>query len=295
MPGKNTFPTSATAEDPSQSEVRARHRSRSLSSSDCGSKSTDAMGTVEGGALRLGLIGTSSSAYFMRQMRETVDGKELRDLGNMADASSFVSTDRLRRHHKWEDKLHSSAYVLPPRATADRLMDVYWNYGWIIFPFLNKVQIMQCYENLWIGGQSQSISQQVFHCILNTCFALACELDPEMSPSEKGTSSKVYFARARELLIVDLFSMSELNMVQALLLMSQFLQSTEMPRQCYQTVGWAIWIAQVRFLVYEGTSYAYPITKDLGPHLRDTILSIEEQSQRELVLRVWQGCVVMDT
>lgn len=203
------------------------------------------MGAVDGWALKAGLLGASSSANFMRQMRKAIDGTETPDLGAWGTMSTHVSTRTLKRQEKWRTDLHSPEYLLPPRSTGDRLMDIYWRYSHVIFPFLDKVEIRECYEGLWTGCQSLSISQQIFHCILNTAFAIACKLDPVAQPESQEVSSNTYFSRARKLLSFDLLDMSHFQLIQALLLMSQYLQSTDMPRQCFQSIGLAIWVAQV--------------------------------------------------
>lgn len=235
--GMLSRPQATSVNPPSQG------RASPVSSHDPGE--TDAMGAVDGWALRAGLLGASSSANFMRQMRKAVDGKEGPDLGTRGAVSSHVSTRLLQRHQEWKKNLHSPEYVLPPRSTADRLMDIYWKYSFQIFPFLDEMQISECYEGLWTGGQSYLIGQQVFHCILNLAFAIACKLDAAALPGEQEESSSAYFARARKLLLFDLLTISDFHLIQALLLMSQYLQSTDMPRQCFQSIGLAIWIAQV--------------------------------------------------
>lgn len=238
------------------------------------------MGAVDAWALKAGLLGTSSSTNFMRQMRKAVDGRDSPDRGARGATSSHVTHEATRlfqRQHEWRMNLHGPEYVLPPRSTADRLMGIYWQHAWVIFPFVDDEQVSRCYDGLWSGNVTQYFDQKVFHCILNLMFALACKLDPTASPGEQESSSNTYFARARGLLVFDLLDISDFQLVQALLLMSQFLQSTNMPRQCFQTVGMAIWIAQ-----------------DLGLHLSETALAIQDHRQRAFVQRVWQSCLLMD-
>lgn len=252
------------------------------------------MGAVDGGALKAGLLGASSSANFMRQMRNTMDGTETPDLGTRGATSSHVTTRTLQRQQKWKTDLHSPEYLLPPRSTVDRLMNIYWKFSHVIFPFLDKVQITECYEGLWTGCESLSIDQQIFHCILNTAFAIACKLDPAARPEEQEESSNTYFLRARKLLSFDLLDMSHFQLIQALLLMSQYLQSTNMPRGCFQSIGLAIWIAQVCSVSDLEQKPTYHTSQDMGLHLPETSLSIGDQHQRAMAQRVWQGCILMD-
>lgn len=79
------------------------------------------------------------------------------------------------------------------------------------------------------------LDQRVFHCILNLVFAIACKLDPAASPGMQESSSSVYLTRARSLFGLDLLDISDFHLVKASLLMSQYLQSTNMP--CFDGVA----------------------------------------------------------
>ena len=109
----NYFPTS----------VRSTHARRSSSSASSGSgEEKDAMGNVDRWGLRVGLLGTSSTASFMKQIETTVDGRRpsAKDRGARAAMSTHVTTTRtLRPKRRRKAGLHSAEYVLPPRKTAD--------------------------------------------------------------------------------------------------------------------------------------------------------------------------------
>lgn len=255
-------------------------RSKSPNGSDA-SVDRDAMGDVDSWGLRVGLLGTSSSASFMEQIHTAVDGRETLDgeHGTKGARSSHVSTRTLRRTPARKTNSHSADYVLPPRKTADRLMTIHWNYSHVIFPWLDRLQIMKCYEGLWTGNEDPDpyMDTQVFYGILNTIFAISYKLDPEVQPDEQEELSAVYFARAQKLLSFNILSIGLFELIPALLLTGQYLQSTNMPRECFQSIGLAIWIAQ-----------------DMGLHLPDTSSSIEGQHEREMARRVWYGCILMD-
>jgi hypothetical protein len=240
----------------------------------------DAMGDVDSWGLRVGLLGTSSSASFMKQIQTAVDGRETLDGGHGTKGarSSHVSTRTLRRTPVRKITSHSADYVLPPRKTADRLMTIHWNYSHVIFPWLDRLQIMKCYEDLWTGNEDPDpyMDTQVFYGILNTIFAISYKLDPEVQPNEQEELSVVYFARAQKLLSFNILSIGLFELIPALLT-GQYLQSTNMPRECFQSIGLAIWIAQ-----------------DMGLHLPDTTSSVEGQHEREMARRVWYGCILMD-
>ena len=98
-----------------------------------------------------------------------------------------------------------------------------------------------------------------------------------MPAEEQDILSNAYFARAQKLLCFNLLEIGHINLVQALLLIGQYLQSTDMPQQCFQCIGLAIWIAQ-----------------DIGLHIPETCLALETQHDREIALRTWHGCLLMD-
>ena len=114
-------------------------------------------------------------------------------------------------------------------------------------------------------------------CTLNVVFALACQLSEFIPPENREGSAKVYFKRAQELLHLDLWDVGSAELIQCLLLMGQYLQSTNTPHRCWMVVGHAIRIAE-----------------GLGFHLPETSLSISSVHERELARIVWHGCVLMD-
>ncbi len=56
--------------------------------------------------------------------------------------------------------------------------------------------------------------------------------------------SRVFYARAKSLLSFDMLGRGSIGLVQALLLMGQYLQSTESSGLCWNVVGLAIRVAQ---------------------------------------------------
>ncbi|KAI1045989.1 hypothetical protein LB505_013872 [Fusarium chuoi] len=68
-----------------------------------------------------------------------------------------------------------------------------------------------------------------------------------------------------------------LELVQCLLVTSQYLQSTYNPHQTWMVIGSAIRMAQ-----------------GLGLHLPETSANRPDPGERELLRRIWYGCVLMD-
>ena len=82
--------------------------------------------------------------------------------------------------------------------------------------------------------------------------------------------------RAQDLLPLSPWHPASVELVQYLLLTSQYLQSTNHPHQTWMVVGSAIRTAQ-----------------SVGLHLVETSAA-QELEDRELLRRIWYGCVLMD-
>lgn len=246
------------------------------------SKDKDGMGNVDPWALKVGLLGASSSASFMRSISKVVDGTTTPIHDKLAQriSSSHASGKELYRKRTRGASTDSAEYVLPARKVADRLLDIHWNLSQVIFPWLDRLRFMRWYESLWTqhdGPEDPYLDEQICFCMLNTIFAMSYKLDPAVSAEEQDNLSNAYFERAQKLLCFNLLDIGHINLVQALLLIGQYLQSTNMPQKCFQCVGLAIWIAQ-----------------DIGLHITETCLALETQHDREIALRTWHGCLLMD-
>jgi Fungal specific transcription factor domain/Fungal Zn(2)-Cys(6) binuclear cluster domain len=242
---------------------------------------TDAMGNIDNWAVRVGLFGASSSASFMQHVSNIVDGTKPPDPDFKARgaASGHASTRPFHTMPAKSGNLHSREFVLPPRRTANLLLEIHWNCSQIIFPWVDRIRFMRQYEALWSDHEDLApfLDEQVFYCILNIIFALSYKIDPNIDPEEQERLSDAHFSRAQSLLSFNLLEISHIGMVQALLLLAQYLQSTNMPRQCFQCVSLAIWIAQ-----------------DIGLNVPETILPFQSQREREIARRLWHGCILMD-
>lgn len=278
MGSANTFQDLAQRNQADRSR-NSRAASSARSDGSAEDRDVDAMGCVDSWALRSGLLGTSSGASFLRQIKQAAEGTNASDQGTKGSRSYHVSTTlpRLRRKRGEEKDMYDPHFVVPPKKTADHLFQVYWDYSDVIFPWLDRREITQQYESLWTASEPLDMDEKVFHCILNLMFALASKLDPASKPEAQDKSASIYYRRAQKLLSFNLLDISHFQILQALLLVSQYLQSTNMPRQCFQAIGMALWIAQ-----------------DLGLHLPQTTNSLTDLHDRELARRIWHGCIMMD-
>jgi hypothetical protein len=224
--------------------------------------------------------GTSSTASFMKQIRDAVSAKlsipaEVASRGASNNVGPFHSSSK--DPNSWFlPRLVAEHCVLPARNSADRMLDVYWEQVHILYPFIHRQQFLQAYENLW-NSNGPKVDNRMVYCILNVIFAICCQVTKKQRIEEQEASADVFFQRGLQLLQIDMIGAGSLSLIQALLLVSQYLQSSEWPHRCWAAVGLAVRVAQ-----------------GLGLHLPETTARIKIQRDRELARRLWHGCVFMD-
>ena len=165
------------------------------------------------------------------------------------------------------------ALVLPPRRTTDHLLHIYFKYVHTLFPWLHEPTFRAQYEEIWLAHTGPTVDDDpLFYCILNLVFALGCQFSTLFESTRH--SGDTFFNRAKILLGLSIFDVGTLRVVQALLLMGIYLQSTNRPNQCWNVVGMGIRVAQ-----------------GLGLHIEPGEGDLVERESRR---RVWWGCVLMD-
>lgn len=220
-------------------------------------------------------FGSSSAGSFIKQVQDAINTQlgqpndntrqQVRDQG----AVSLTSPSAPQSYSLAD-------YVLPPRKLADHLVGIYWMYVDPLYPFLNRSKWESCYGGLF-AGTSIDADERVFVATLNIMFALSTELDESLSPVKRNESSSAYFRRAQNLLPVSFMESGSVALVQYLLLSSQYLQSTNHPHQTWMVVGSAVRIAQ-----------------SLGLYLPEVSGELTQLDERELLRRIWHGCILMD-
>ena len=236
----------------------------------------DAMGNF--GATDITFPETSSSAAgFMIQMKSAIAAKF--STSNRRSLSSLPTRDI---PDPWTDPRASllgrsatELFVLPARRTADEMMEVYWGQVHILYPFLLPDRFNASYRRLFTG-ETADTTEVPTYCIMNLVFSIVCQITKRESPQEKAAAADVYYRRAALLLQTSVTGRCSLELLQALLLMGQYLQSTEWPRRCWVVVGHAIRTAQA-----------------LGLHIPATTEQLSQQD-RELMRRLWHGCIFFD-
>ncbi|KAJ5676460.1 uncharacterized protein N7477_002093 [Penicillium maclennaniae] len=132
------------------------------------------------------------------------------------------------------------------------------------------------YSKIWHGVTLQR-DEHMAMCTFNVVFALACQLADFIPAEERESWADTYFSRAKDLFKFNLWNTGSAGLIQCLLLMAQYLQSTNSAHQCWIVTGLAIRNAQ-----------------SLGLHLPQTIAQLHSFQEKQLARKLWHGCVLMD-
>ncbi|KAL2128285.1 hypothetical protein VTI74DRAFT_9386 [Chaetomium olivicolor] len=241
----------------------------------------DSMTTVvEEGTSTAQYFGSSSAGSFTKQIKAAIDarlGKSPPVLASPHNTAAFAGTGSPGPSDAGNCNIAGDPnYVLPGRRQADNLMELYWHYVDTLYPFLDRDKWRRRYASLF-AGTALGTDERIFVSTLNIIFALSTQLIESLQPEQRDSASRVYFQRAQALLRLSLWEPGSLELVQCLLLMSQYLQATSNAHQTWMVVGTAVRTAQ-----------------SLGLHLPETSSGIADPAERELVRRLWHGCVLMD-
>ncbi|KAI9705365.1 MAG: hypothetical protein M1820_005195 [Bogoriella megaspora] len=227
-----------------------------------------------------GFFGSSSAASFIKRVKTAIDAKvgspedwqQSPAPNNEVQLSKLIMPGRTKK----QPSGHVGDHVLPLRKIADTLLDVYWVLVDPLYPFLDKPETVKAYESIWTGDGSL-YDETTFLCILNAIFALCCQLSETIQPEQREASADVFFERAKDLLNLDLWQDGSIQSIQCLLIMGQYLQSTNDPHRCWIVIGLAVRSAQA-----------------IGLHLPSTSSGLRSPKDRQLARKVWHGCVLMD-
>ncbi|RVX73674.1 hypothetical protein B0A52_02564 [Exophiala mesophila] len=234
--------------------------------------------------------GSSSAVALMQHVYSTInDGLLTTPTPDGSQAHSKPSPSK--------PKLMSSqdlqAAKLVSRSVMDKTLNCYWEKIYHLYPFLHKPSFMAAYLKLWepdpsegannvssrgLGGSSTyGHRSAVFHCALNLMLALATQF-MDLPLDIRQSLERVFADKAKSLCQVDLFDDGSLAVIQTLLLMTQFLQSTPHPNRCWNCLGIACRMAQALGLYIE------------NPRTTDTLSLLDIELRR----RAWHSCVMLD-
>jgi hypothetical protein len=191
--------------------------------------------------------------------------------------------------HSTASPLLDTELSIPRRASADTLIESYFERAHGFYPFLHRPTFMQSYLQLWQpkstqkGSNRGAIDDRLFHCLLNAVFALGSRFSPSLDATERISTSEVFYHRVINSLNFKLVESGSLELVQTLLLTAQYLQSTQMWGMCWNIVGFAVRVAQGLGLHLNPPDFAkHSIGKPSN--------TLDEEMRR----RVWGGCVTLD-
>lgn len=237
--------------------------------------------------------GTSSVVSFSQQINQTHTHLSGRSDTSSSQAPIYTPSrstqDRLLELLTGVPIARPGDYFLPPRVLADHLLECYWERVHCLYPFVHQQSFISSYECLWssdlqgarldpiarVGLGGSGCPMSVFHCALNAIFALGCQF-ADLPSAERETLSETFFQRSKQLLHIDVLNEGSLALIQMLLIVAQFLQSTQFPNRCWNVVGLACKMAQGLGLYMDSTNDSRPF--------------LEVEMRR----RTWYGCVTLD-
>ncbi|PKS13398.1 hypothetical protein jhhlp_000169 [Lomentospora prolificans] len=231
--------------------------------------------------------GESSLLSLMRAVDRPPDNGHSRRQQHNASESQYRSWTR---EHGDDYLTLQAEFALPPRAAADKLLDLYFSSVHIFYPWMHSVSFQAEYQRLWtrdereqerslekidIGLGGGNYPRHVFFSALNAMFALGCQFS-DLPSEEKRAASAMFYDRIKTLLRFDILDSGSIGQVQALLLVGQYLLGTQYPTRCWNVVGLACRMAIS--LGLQSASFS-----------RDS-----SEVEAEIRHRVWYACLQMD-
>jgi hypothetical protein len=171
------------------------------------------------------------------------------------------------------------AKVLPPRAHADRLVSIYWQYVNPVELVLSRDRFFRDYEATYSRpGALLHADRDVWLSLLNVVFALAVQRQESTPLQERNEEGSRFFERAWALLPPEtiLWKPGTIELVQCLMLMNRYLHCTNNQLKTWMTAGLAMRIAQ-----------------SMCCHLSEGSAK-DSCGERQLKQQVWASCVALD-
>ena len=219
-----------------------------------------------------GYFGQSSGVSFINSFNAPSHKRK----GKWNRRSSYGSADNYSHDEDPLDRFDNDVLALPQRRHADRLVSSYFTYVHSLCPLVSEPSFRKNYENTWKSTQPDSMPpNSSWLVLLNLIFAMGCEFLDISSRQVAATASK-FLSRARTIIFAQIIDVGDLETVQALLLMGQYLQNTMQLNRCWTVIGLAIRVAQ-----------------GIGLHLNPSNWGISV-IEKEMRKRIWWGCFVTD-
>lgn len=242
-------------------------------------------GSVHGNQ-ELEFYGSSAAVSFIRLVEAAIGSRQVRQAKGLSSTGPSYRFSYLQNNGA-DTSSNGQDWILPPKPVADYYVKQYFTFVYTLYPFMHEPSFTEAYESIWSNRVSPNggtifinDNNRLFFCILNIVFAFGCLFTSGFDTPSTESSSELYFQRACQQLNFNIFGTKNLNsllLLQALLMVGQYLQATDKPASCWNVVGLATRIAQELGLHREG-------------HIRLRRSLIEQQ----LCRRLWYGCILMD-
>jgi hypothetical protein len=177
-----------------------------------------------------------------------------------------------------------STIILPPRSLGDSLLQSYWDFIHPLFPILHKPGFESRYFPIWSIGGASSLSQAtgqiedvLFYAILNIVLAIGAQRNESLTSAQREKLADEFYKRSQALISIETLDVSSIEVVQLMLLRGLYLLYTPFADRCWNTVGFAIRVAQ-----------------RLDLHNTSLNEAGKGQLTREMHRRVWCSCVTLE-
>ncbi|KAH6886878.1 putative fungal-specific transcription factor [Thelonectria olida] len=171
----------------------------------------------------------------------------------------------------------SPTAVLPPRAYADRLVGIYWQYVHPVEPVLDRDAFFRDYETSYSSCGATLCNAWL--SILNLVFALAVQRQESTPLQKRDEEGNRYFHRAWALLPPGeiLWKPASLQLVQCVMLLNRYLHCTNNQQKTWMTAGLAMRMAQSMCI-----------------YISDSPSGKDSSSEAQLRQQVWASCIALD-
>lgn len=232
-------------------------------------------------------FGESSTFDFMTKVcspgenasREPAAAAAYRQAGSRADASLAIPPTRTPFFEGLALSLgDDELFSLPSRFVADQLVDAYFRFTHSLNTYLHEGSFRERYERLWLGSELGGVEATednlAWFGLVNLVFTFGSNHTQVIN--RVSVNHARFFKRAKTLVFSSLFQPGNIDIVQSLLLIGQYLHSAEELEHAWIVIGLAIRLAQGLGLNLDAGNF--------------TSSAVEQEVRK----RVWWACFVFD-
>lgn len=229
-----------------------------------------------------GFFGESSTFAFVSNVRASSPPRPLRP--GHRNKRRRLSSNRTAETSKADTagltpRDTAMSYELPAKPLADSLLDAYFARVHRLYPFVHEQNFRLDYERIYLLHDPETLaeSRPVSIALLYMVFAHGAEFCRSLSETDAASMAADFVDKAKRIVFAQMFRQESLELVQSLLMMCQYLQSTLELNQCWSLVGLM-------------TRTAISLGLHFNPPASEPLTTIE----REVRKRVWWGCFMID-